>query len=512
MSGESGTAAPAPEPDDGSPPAWERTVYNMLFRFLGNRRTAKRLTRALAGSPPPDDRPATIAARDLARAELSPEEYARSPFARGREILSEGPDLEVLPRLPEGFDVGAIEKEIKDVLPREHLGVLELVFVDRRPIAEVAELAGVSPEYLVTFVAHLVDVLGDVSSFAHDGSGSCPHPLRLIRSQIEHALGFTDRQPAGDAACASCRRGMEFTDSVLTLFATDSRILSLGDDRVLRRALEAPRVKPEDLAPRRSPGPRAPARPDGSPHATGPGASGGPYGGAGVAPKTLPEPNPAAWRLTVALMAGLVLYGSYATFSTSSADGGGSDPDSASFRKGLKTLRRDSIGTYSDPSSPSREMVAHSTIQSSPSAATHLTYHSGIQVELAPASSVTVQANRIRLNRGRMRLRTGEASGTPFFIEVAELAARIKEGDALIALEDGSALRFALKSGVLDVKDARKRRYRLEAANVMRATASGSYVVEESTAADLASLETAGSGGAAAGTAAAAGADARPGL
>ena len=43
--------------------------------------------------------------------------------------------------------------------------------------------------------------------------------------------------------------------------------------------------------------------------------------------------------------------------------------------------------------------------------------------------------------------------------------------------------------GVLDVKDSRGRRYRLEPANVMKVAASGAgFVVEESTAEDIAAV------------------------
>lgn len=450
---------------------WERTVYNMLFRAIGNRKVAKQLLRQMQAAGVSGDVPVTRQARDLARTELSPEEYARTMFARGRELLSGGPDTEDLPKLGAGFDASSMEKEVKDVLPREHLGLLELVFVDRRPLAEVAELFGVSPEFVVTFIAHLVDLVGDLSSMVHAADTPCPHPLRLIRSQIEHSLGFTDRQPATNPECPACRDAGQFTATLLALFARDSRILSLGDDRVFKKALEGPRVQVNDGQNR-----AFPARQD---------KPADPLANLGAAP-ALPEPNTAAWKAVAMVGCCLVFLISFSAFSILSGPGG---EEGGGFKKGLAAVKRDVLGTFTDANNATKDLIANSTLTAGSEKAMLLNYHSGIQVEVPPGASVTVLPNRVKLVKGRIRLRTTEGPSSGFFLAVGDLVARIKEGDVWANAGDNSPIRFSLKTGVLDVKDARGRRYRLEASNVMKASANGAgFVVEEATAEDIAAM------------------------
>jgi hypothetical protein len=459
-------AAPAELPLD-----WERTVYNMLFRAIGNRKLAKQLLRQLQAAGIQAEVPVTRQARDLARTELSPDEYARTMFARGRELLSGGPDTEDLPRLGAGFDPVGMEKEVKDVLPREHLGLLELVFVDRRPLAEVADLFGVSPEFVVTFIAHLVDLVGDLSAMVHGAASPCPHPLRLIRSQIEHTLGYNDRQPATNPDCSACSDAGQFTHSLLELFSRDSRILSLGDDRVFKKALEGPRVQVNDgqnrAFPVRNDKPADPL--------------------ADIAgPRALPEPNTAAWKATALVGCCLIFMISFSAFSILSGPGDGEGPG---FKKGLATVKRDVLGTFADANNATKDLIANSTLTAGAEKPMILNYHSGIQVEVPPGGSVTVLPNRVKLLKGRIRMRTTEGPSSGFFLAVGDLVARIKEGDVWANLSDSSPIRFSLRTGVLDVKDSRGRRYRLEASNVMKVAANGtSFVVEEATAEDIAAM------------------------
>lgn len=471
-----------PEPSDDARPVreWERTVYNMLYRALGARKTAKRLVRQLVSSGLDPARAATVQARDLARAELPPDEFARSMFGRGRELLSGGPDTEDLPRLGASFDPAAMEKDVKDVLPREHLGILELVFVDRRPLAEVGEVLGVSPEFLVTFISHLVDVIGELSAMSHDAPSPCPHPLRLIRSRIEHSLGYTTREPATNLFCAACRDATQFTTSLLDLFGRDSRILSLGDDRVLHHALRGPRVTINDGQNRAFPARAGGEKKDKEPDLGIPGA--------------LPVPNTAAWKATAMVGCCVVFMASFSMFSIMSGSGEGDKPG---FTKGLAAVKRDALGTYSTGTGTAKELIANSTLTAGTEAPMTVSYHTGIQIEVPPASSITVLPNRVKLNTGRIHLRTTEGPSPGFFIANGDLVARIKEGDVWASTDEKSSLRFSLKSGVLDVKDARGRRYRLEPSNVMKVASSGQgFVVEESTTEDLAAagLDTSGGG------------------
>ena len=463
-----------PEPTDDSRPIreWERTVYNMLFRSLGSRKTAKRLVRQMISAGLDPAKSATQQARDLARQELPPDEFARSMFGRGRELLSGGPDTEDLPRLGAGFDPASMEKDIKDALPREHLCILELVFVDRRPLAEVGDLLGVSPEFLVTFIAHLIDLIGELSTMSHESPSPCPHPLRLIRSRIEHGLGYTQREPATNHFCSSCRDATQFTTSLLELFSRDSRILSLGDDRILRKALEGPRVIINDGANRAFP--IRNDRPDKRDKEAPP-----------ITREDLPGPNAAAWKATAMVGCAIIFMASFSMFSI--IGGSGAETDKAGFSKGLSTVKQDKLGTYNNGSGPAKELIANSTLTAGSDKPMTISYHSGIQIELSPQSSITVLQNRIKLIHGRARLRTTEGPTPGFFIANGDLVARVKEGDVWCNADDKSALRFSLRTGVLDVKDARGRRYRLEPSNVMKLASTGQgFVVEESTTEDLA--------------------------
>ncbi|MBI4863895.1 MAG: hypothetical protein HY815_27100 [Candidatus Riflebacteria bacterium] len=496
---------PIESPDPATlPKGWDRTVYNLFYRVLGNRKLAKRLTRKLADVGPCAARPITLQARELARMELPPEEFDRTLFARGRDILSQPPDPEDLPRLGAGFDSTMLEKELKDVLPAGHRVVIELLFVDRRPLAEVSELFGVQPDFLVTCLAQLIDLLSSVTEIVHEpekpewpkGQGwaapqdaaareapprpTCPHPLTTIRSRIQRWLARASQPSAtrdAESACPACRDVVNLVDDVLELFARDSRILSLSDDRMIKRAMEGPRVKlPETPPVYPASGPQMPVD---HPKTT---------AEEGVSPP-LPTPNTAAWKLTGAVIAVVIFYAAYSAFSVPTTGG---DTDQAGFHKGLKALKKDSLGTYSDLTSPARELVSHTTLTAGPRSPLYLTYHTGIQVELSPSSSATVQANRVRLNRGRLRLKTQDGAQAGFFITVGDLVARIKEGEVFAAMTDGSPVRFSLKTGILDVKDAKNRRYRLEPSNVMKvaSTGNGAYTVEETTAEDLADAQT----------------------
>lgn len=461
-----------PEPTDDEKPVreWERTVYNMLFRALGSRKTAKRLVRQMVSAGLDPARSATQQARDLAKAELPADEYARSMFARGRELLSGGPDTEDLPRLGPTFDPASMEKDVKDALPREHLCLLELVFVDRRPLAEVGDLLGVSPEFLVTFIAHLVDVIGELSAMSHDSPTPCPHPLRLIRSRIEHGLGYTQREPAVNHFCQACRDAEQLTSNLLELFARDSRILSLGDDRILRKALEGPKVSVNDGQNR-----AFPVRHDKRDKRD--------RQGPPEVPKVLPEPNQAAWKATAMVGCAIVFLASFSMFSII---GGGGDTEKAGFAKGMSTVKRDVLGTYSTGSG-NKELIANATLTAGADKPMTINYHNGILIDLPPSSSITVLNNRIKLNGGRAHLRTTEGPVAGFFIANGDLVARVKEGDVWCNADPKSALRFSLKTGVLDVKDARGRRYRLEPSNVMKLAQGGQgFVVEESTTEELA--------------------------
>lgn len=462
-----------PEPTDDAKPVreWERTVYNMLYRALGSRKTAKRLVRQMVSAGLDPAKSATQQARDLAKTELPADEYQRSMFNRGRELLSGGPDTEDLPRLGANFDPASMEKDVKDALPREHLCILELVFVDRRPLAEVGDLLGVSSEFLVTFIAHLIDVIGELSAMGHDSPTPCPHPLRLIRSRIEHGLGYTTREPATNHFCSSCRDAMQFTTSILELFARDSRILSLGDDRVFLKALEGPRVHINDGANRAFPVK----------------AGGGDKREKDVpveVPAALPQPNAAAWKATAMVGCAIVFMASFSMFSIMSGSG---DSEKPGFTKGLATVKGDKLGTYTTGTGTAKELIANSTLTAGAEKPMTVNYHNGIQIELPPSSSITVLPNRIKLNAGRARLRTTEGPTPGFFIANGDLVARVKEGDVWCNADEKSGLRFSLRTGVLDVKDAKGRRYRLEPSNVMKLASSGQgFVVEESTTEDLA--------------------------
>jgi hypothetical protein len=183
----------------------------------------------------------------------------------------------------------------------------------------------------------------------------------------------------------------------------------------------------------------------------------------------------------------LVVFGTYSAFSVNTS---GPDGDAPGFKKGMKTLKQDSLGTYSDLTSPAKELLAHSNLKSGPKSSLYLTYHSGVQVEILPGSEAAVQANRVKVVRGRVRVRITEQLQGGFFLAVGDLTGRLKEGDMVAALSDSTPVRFSLKAGLLDVKDAKGRRYRLEPSNVMKASGNGlSYVVEESSAEDLAAVE-----------------------
>jgi hypothetical protein len=474
------TTAPIPGPEGGHPvsnddraggPAidsfptrrleWERTVYNMLFRVLGNRKTAKHLIRQLALRGISAEIPITHQARDLAKDELVPDEYALTLFGRAREILSQSPDVEDLPRLRSGFDKTTVEREIKEVLPREHVAILELVFVDRRPFVEVAELIGVSSEYLMTFLCHLVDLLGDLSEMVHDGTSRCPHPLQLIRSQVEKCLGYEERKDIAGEDCHACRTGLELTGQILEMFSCDSRILSLGDDALIKRAIRGHRVKVNEGLPVLPPHPDKRERPN--------------------EPLSLPSPNPTAWKIVGGLCAMLLVW-----VTVSAVTPGGPETETAGFNKGMKALKHEVIGTYSDMTSPSKELIAQTTLTAGTASSLFLTWHAGIQVEVCASASVTVLTNRVQVHRGRVRVRTTEGANSGFFIALPDVTARLKEGDVIACLSDSSPLRFSLRTGALDVKDKKGKRYRLEPSNVMRVAGAG-FAVEESTAEDIAS-------------------------
>lgn len=454
---------------------WERTVYNLLYRVLGNRKTAKRLTQRLSELGVNADLPVTFQARDLARAELDHTVFAKTLFASGRQILSQPLDPEELPHLGPSVDMLAMERDVKDAVPRELLIVLELLFVDRRPMNEVAQLFGLDPEFLLVTLVRLVDTLGDITQYSHDSEGECPHPIRTIRARIDRHLSGS-RTLEEPRRCATCREIVSVIDSILAMFAKDSRILSLVDGRWLRQALEGPRVKVTEPQ-------RAFAQPSAKAQETAKKVD-------LTTPQTLPEPNPWAWRLTGVAAAILVLYATFSTISIGTSDG---EHEGGSFKKGLKALKQDSLGTYSDLTSPSRELLAQSTLTAAPNSSLYLTYHSGVQIELYPNSVATVNPNRIKLEKGRIHLKISEGPQPGFFVSVGDLIARIKEGDLLAAMIDSTPIRFALKAGQLDVKDAKGRKYRLDPATVMKSSPNGlSYLVEESTAEDLTPLEARG--------------------
>ena len=160
-----GETAATPSPT--WPSDWRRTVYNLVFRFTGNRKCAKSVTRLMdpvSKRIPKDGRPFIHIARDLLEGDRANDGGVTPAIFHGPQLITAEMPQELRGILGDQEEACINKNEIKGNLEPAILGVLELTFIDDRPMHEVAALLDLTPGLLLTFLISLFDHLGDIAS------------------------------------------------------------------------------------------------------------------------------------------------------------------------------------------------------------------------------------------------------------------------------------------------------------------------------------------------------------
>lgn len=445
----------AAAPAAGSPrlPAapWSRTHYNLLYRVLGSRPTAKKVMRLLAERPCPPDRPTLIWLRDLTREALGPRVLAGTLFSAGHNLLERSPDPEELPHLGPGFDVPALERDVKEALNPQVLVMLELLFVDRFLPGEVAELAGVSPAEVLRHVTSLIIALGRLDIWRHTGE-DCAPVERTVQERLFHRLGVTlesgevTEDTGEDDRCTTCEAAMRMATDVLDLFSRDSRILSFSDPRLIAKALESPTIKIDSENPAPRPLPRKGE------------------GDAPAMPKTLPDPSYRAWY-GAAGAAALAFF--YVTFSTMSSFIWGSAAQTGRFQRGLVPVAKP-VGNWTDLTGGSGPLAGDSDLGGSQASPTYLTFDTGVQGVLSPGGKTQVRSHGVVLEAGRLHVRVMGSQEDEFLVKIGDLTARTREGEFDAVADPASDVRFEVKIGTVEVLNAKGEVHSLRAGQRMR--------------------------------------------
>lgn len=389
-----------------------RMVVNVFRRLVQSETIAvqmtetlyKRVALTLHRRPASVPLPSWIleAIRDVAFESLGSEAWKQSFFVRAREVLSEPAGLS--PMSDVELDEGAgwstvLDGTFKEPLSQEHRLVLELLFVERIPGADVAELLDVSPTMLNSFV---LSVFEDLARFSHlEHQDDCPSDVNLgvhILSRMDSPAALEEMEK--NLPCDSCRTVSSRTRRLIEFFTVDSRYparpaadLVAGLAESTRQRVLAAKASKARLTPPPTPLPQ-------------------------VSAKTPPPPPARSWaRLAIpaVLAAGLGI----ASLPMIAPERPLAAPPVVA-----AVAKKETVGTYANPFRNSLPLFVGQTLQSARNHHTMVDLASGHQVMMDPGSSATFDAGSTTLVEGRFGIEAAEEGG----LELATGAVKAKAG------------------------------------------------------------------------------------
>lgn len=400
-------------------PDARRTAYNWIYRLLDDRTKAKAMLgrlpeECLKGTPVETLGPI----RRLFRIELDDAAFGATLFGHPGDALVDLPALDPLP-------AGARPGEVPD--PRERFapavrGVIELGLVDRIPLEAIAAHLEVGPDMVRSFLASVVDVLGDLSSIPV-GEGAS-HVTHVIQEEI---LAHQGLAPPADPSLDPVAQLRLRVREVLAVLGHDKRILSMSSDQLVRKALAAPRAQVSD---RRSWLETAfkGLTPRPAPHAEG--EAGEPGGEIEPAPPSrgLPWKPVLTGGGALALIAGLILFEGLGPAAPASAKVRGGDPSKV-------------LGTFSTPGHRRQPLTADSRLEAPPTGPLAISFFAGISVVGRPPSALKIQPGAVELDRGEFRVWTEWPLKSTFMVKIRNLRIEMTGGSLEIRIDSQGAVR-----------------------------------------------------------------------
>ena len=175
-------------------------------------------------------------AKEVCFDSLTTEEYAQTVFKRGLELYSSPPHLKPIPDkiIDSDLEMSAeFVDTIYDGLEPECELLLELVFLEKIPPGEVAELLGISDNLINSFLFSIISALGNFASFQHQDECRpdlflCIETIKALSDQEELKKKITQA-----SRCESCTSIILRTVKCNQLFSVDRRPTVRPDSAVL---------------------------------------------------------------------------------------------------------------------------------------------------------------------------------------------------------------------------------------------------------------------------------------
>lgn len=414
--------------------ASHRSVHNILFRTTGDRGRARDLARRAfkhvmgrlsEATAPGSSWPAYLldVTRDAAFDALPGEVYRDTVFARARDLITEPVEVDKLPTTfldqdemwGQDFDTG-----FKASLSPTQLLVLELIFIERCPIAQVAEALEVSEAMLGSFVYGVFDALGDMSHLDHR-DGCTPDlflGIKIVGLEADpEGLALLESE---HASCYSCLTVIRRCLKIIRLFQIDSRLAAKADPGLVDEVAAVPARKAAPMvAPTGRPMPTVPVR-------------------------ALPPPQDGVLqRAGRLLVAGTILTAfTFAAFKMVDPSRFQSQIQMNQVKQGPKVL-----GTFSNPFVSNQAIHTGMVIQSARNHRTDVVLEGGTALLLQPGAQVKVFDGRVVVLKGRVGI--AAPRGAPLIVDAEKMKTNLEDGDLLVEREPGKTSRLAvLKGGV----------------------------------------------------------------
>ena len=414
--------------------ASHRSVHNILYRTTGDRQRARDLSRRAfkhvmgrLSEAADTSWPAYLldVARDAAFDALPSDSYRDTVFAKARDLISEPVEVDVLPvsfldhdeMWGQDFDTG-----FKASLSPTQLLVLELIFIERCPLKQVAESLEVSEQMLGSFVYGVFDALGDMSHLDHR-EGCTPDLFLGIK------IVALEADPEGLAqleseheSCYSCLTVIRRCLKIIRLFQIDSRLAAKADPGLVDEVAAVPARKAAPMvAPTGRPMPLVPF-------------------------VRQQAPDGALQRAGRLIVAGAILSG-FMVVALKMVDPSRfqSAPQVAAVKAGPKVL-----GTFSNPFVSNQAIHDGLVIQSARNHKTDVVLEGGAALLLQPGAQVRVHDGRVVVLKGRVGI--AAPRGSPLTVDGEKVKLALDDGELVFERDPGKSAHVGVLKGAVSLE------------------------------------------------------------